>query len=830
MINYAELLEDGDDKVIDPREIFMTLDRDQRFAFPRDIQTEVMNAWFDDRDRADTIIKLNVGSGKTLVGLLLLQSSLNEGIGPAIYVCPDRQLASQVMDEARLLGVHFTSDPGSAEYTAGECICITTIHKIFNGKSVFGVGAEGVKLEIGTIVVDDAHACVGTMSEQFRIDVPFGHPAYLPIFRLFTDCLEQQNYSTFLDLRDRYPNTVMEVPFWQWQKKEHDVLQVLHEHKDCEYKGKNELQFSYPLLGNVIGQCRCFIGSEAIEIEPPCLPVDMVRAFSVSKRRIYMTATLSDDTVLVTHFGADPAGLGDPIVPSSSQSLGDRMVLIPQELNPNLTFEDVKDVLVRLKKKTNVVVIVPSRAAAGRWEEDADQVLVGSSVVGGIARLRTQRAGLTVLINRYDGIDLPNNACRVLAIFDLPEMTSFREKQDNAVLANSDATLRRQMQRIEQGMGRGIRSNDDYCAVILYGAKLTSRLRSPGGRAMLTNATQLQMELSQNLARRMKGASIDQIEEVIGHCLARKPEWVSASKKVGLRARPDARQNLDEVAVATRSAFDHARHGDHAKAASVLQDAANASVDPNEQAWLKVRLAEVTHQTDASEAQKILLHASRSNPSVIKPVQGVSYHRLAPPEGKQAAAVQTHHAKYLEAPDRILGTESLIDDLVFGEDRTSQFEAAIQELGRVMGATSQRPEQEYRVGPDNLWAFPDGSYFVVECKSGATSRSGISKSDLGQLQQSISWFTEQYPKVTSMTPILIHPLRTISENAAYVPGIRVITATQLQKIKQSLREFGRSLGNASIFNDVTRLSQLISAQSFTPSSFLEAYTISMKDR
>ncbi|WP_234705008.1 hypothetical protein [Sinorhizobium meliloti] len=45
MVNFEDLLDDDEAPVIDPRDIFLTLNRDKRFAFPRDIQTEVMKAW-----------------------------------------------------------------------------------------------------------------------------------------------------------------------------------------------------------------------------------------------------------------------------------------------------------------------------------------------------------------------------------------------------------------------------------------------------------------------------------------------------------------------------------------------------------------------------------------------------------------------------------------------------------------------------------------------------------------------------------------------------------------------------------------------------------------
>jgi hypothetical protein len=57
-IKFDELLDDGDEAaVIDPRDIFLTLNRDKKFAFPRDIQTEVMKAWFELRNNPDTEIE-----------------------------------------------------------------------------------------------------------------------------------------------------------------------------------------------------------------------------------------------------------------------------------------------------------------------------------------------------------------------------------------------------------------------------------------------------------------------------------------------------------------------------------------------------------------------------------------------------------------------------------------------------------------------------------------------------------------------------------------------------------------------------------------------------
>lgn len=212
------MLDDDEVPVTDPRDVFLTLDRDKRFAFPRDIQTEVMKAWYVVRDQRDTIIKLNVGSGKTVVGLLLLQSSLNEGKGPALYVCPDKQLVSQVTEEAHDLGIEVVEDPRDAAFVAGQKICVTTVHKLFDGRSVFGV--ETVKIPLGTVIVDDAHACIATISEQFRITLPNNHEVYGKILKAVAAELKIQSPSRYLELEEGDPRAKMEVPFWAWKDKQ----------------------------------------------------------------------------------------------------------------------------------------------------------------------------------------------------------------------------------------------------------------------------------------------------------------------------------------------------------------------------------------------------------------------------------------------------------------------------------------------------------------------------------------------------------------------------------------------------------------------------------
>ena len=120
----------------EPRRIFSALPaKAPKYSYPRDVQSEVWEQWHGRRNQKDLVVKMNTGGGKTVVGVVLLRSCLNEGFGPAVYVTPDPYLANQVQDEATALGIETTDDPQSSRFRAGKAVLVTYIHKLVNGLS-----------------------------------------------------------------------------------------------------------------------------------------------------------------------------------------------------------------------------------------------------------------------------------------------------------------------------------------------------------------------------------------------------------------------------------------------------------------------------------------------------------------------------------------------------------------------------------------------------------------------------------------------------------------------------------------------------------------------
>ncbi len=125
-LDFGKLGGGSVNSVLPPREIFNLLTtKEKKYQYPRDVQSEVWDRWFSHREDRDVVIKMNTGGGKTVVGLLILKSSLNEGIRPAVYIVPDNYLVKQVEKEARALGIKTTTNLDSPGFITGKEILVT---------------------------------------------------------------------------------------------------------------------------------------------------------------------------------------------------------------------------------------------------------------------------------------------------------------------------------------------------------------------------------------------------------------------------------------------------------------------------------------------------------------------------------------------------------------------------------------------------------------------------------------------------------------------------------------------------------------------------------
>ena len=810
------------DTVTDPQKLFQALPaKNKKYAYLRDVQGDVLGKWFSAPKQKDTVIKMNTGSGKTTVGLLLLKSSINEGVHPAAYFAPDKYLCSQVEAEAKALGLKFTSEPRSPEFLTGKAILIADIRVLFNGNSKFGVGVQEIAL--GTVVIDDVHACLATVEGQFTVQIDRAEPAFQPLLDLFGDDLRTQSETSAQEIIDNTGRSLVQVPFWAWQDKITSVVSILNKHLSS-----NEATFQFPLIKEDIAACNCFFVPARVEISSRCLPSDVIPSFQKAGRRIYMTATLADDSILVSDLGVDEKAISKPITPKTASDLGERMILVPQEINTNIFDQHIKAFVASYAASQNVAVIVPSNSRANFWADVATpgMILTASNLEQGVDKLRKTKGNLAVLVNKYEGIDLPDDACRILILDGVPDTRRMIDAYEQSTLSDSQRYLRGQVQRIEQGMGRGIRSNEDYCVVILMGLRLLGVLYAQGAVQHFSPATKKQLELSRLVAQQIAEKGLNALAEPINDVLGRNAGWIAAAKNALIDVTYPAEGAVDQILSSQRQAYEAFRRLKYAEAAEILQAATNISNEEAVKGWLMEQSAAALHRADKVGSQTRLAAAGDRNKRVTKPIGGVAYKKIDTQGVEQAQLAREFlMAQYKSGNALVIGVNSMLEHLVFDEFGTDDFEESLMMVGRHIGFKSQRPEKEKTAKLDVLWAIGNQRYILFPCKSGAVSIE-ISKHYADQVSGNMNWFVQTYGQGCVGTPVIVHPSAVLDKSAYAPDNTRVIDKGALTKLRAAVLSFASGVKDA--FDSPSHLKAHLNANKLMAAQFLESFTLLIK--
>lgn len=235
-------------KPLEPSSIYDSLDRESDKGPLRPAQLAILEEWHSHRrNQNDIIVKLHTGQGKTLIGLLIAQSKLNEGVGPAVYLCPNNFLIDQTCVQARQFGITVakadTELPSS--FIDSQAILVTSVQKLFNGLTKFGIGTKS--LTVPTIIMDDAHACIDAIRDACTIRLVSTSNPYAELLALFEHELQNQGMGTFADIKRGNHDAILPIPYWEWVDKSPEVAGIL-----SKYQDSNDIKFAWPLLKDVL--------------------------------------------------------------------------------------------------------------------------------------------------------------------------------------------------------------------------------------------------------------------------------------------------------------------------------------------------------------------------------------------------------------------------------------------------------------------------------------------------------------------------------------------------------------------------------------------------
>ena len=231
------------------------------------------------------------------------------------------------------------------------------------------------------------------------------------------------------------------------------------------------------------------------------------------------------------------------------------------------------------------------------------------------------------------------------------------------------------------------------------------------------------------------------------------------------------------------------------------------------------------HPVDPVRAQQQQVSALDDNPALLRPKQGIAYMRLKGRAGEQAEAAAAYmRGHYPAGSDLLIAVNAILENLAFDTDpaRVDPFEQAVADLGTHLGFVTQRPERDYKRGPDDLWAFGGQSYAVIECKSAAVT-DFIRKTDLDQLSGSLSWFRDEYEPPATALAVMIRRSNKPHRSGAAPFGCRIITAETLPSLREAVRGWATALAGGDHYRNPDAVREQLAVRKLNGRNAIEGY-------
>ena len=796
------------EKKVNPIDIYETVDRKSDTGPLRPAQTEILESWYNQRkEERDLIVKLHTGEGKTLVGLLILQSVINSNEGPCLYVCPNIYLVSQVCAEAEKFGIGYCTIGKEGipnDFISGEKILITHAQKLFNGLSIFGINNSFTK--VGTIILDDSHTCIDTIKDAFSISIDKKENTnlYNSLVSLFEDDLREQGEGSFLDITYGNYDTLLTVPYWSWYDKKSEVLEILSKHN-----GDNQVKFSWPLLKDSIEHYTCYITSSKIEISPYYPNVNDFPTFSKAQHRILMSATTQDDSFFIKGLDFNINSVQNPLVTTRQKWSGEKMIIVPSLIHDNLDRDLIVTKFSQASFKSfGSVALVPSTRKAHQYKAAGAVIADSQNIVEEIDKIKNKNfEKLLVINNRYDGIDLPDEDCRILIIDSIPYFNSLSDRYEEVCRPSSEIMNKRIAQKIEQGLGRGVRGEKDYCVIIIIGSDLVKFIRSIDSRKYFSAQTKKQIDIGLSIAEMTKE---DEAEENQNHfnivlSLVKQSVDRDESWKQYYVDEMDSiidyttKSSLYEKLAIEREIEKDFLLNDYESACEKLQEYIDKYCsDELEKGWYLQQLARFYYKTNRIMSNDMQKAAFKNNNQLLKPKSGIAYKKVSYINQNRLAKVRDFLVQFQNYGELQLATNEILDNLSFGIN-SNKFESSLQKVGEMLGFISQRPDKDIRKGPDNLWCGVENHYFIFECKNEVSdNREEINKHEAGQMNSHCAWFKSEYGDNVSVSRFLIIPTKNLSYQADFEHDVKIIRKGKMRDLKRNIKHFIDNLHSYSL--------------------------------
>jgi hypothetical protein len=460
-----------------PEELFYALSgRSSTHGYLRGPQQDVLREYAEAHlTESDVAFELPTGTGKTVVGLLIAEWQRHTGKKCA-YLCLTNQLAGQVLNEAQRLGISCADLRGKREtrnaseegrYRTGEAVAVTTYSNLFN--------INPVLKECDFFVFDDAHGAENYVADTWTItaDVYQDEALYNSLLAALRPGLTGTQVRAILD-RSGIPS--VEIADRQGHP---ECLSGIVEVLDAA--NAESPIFSWRLSRNRVHACLFLVSPSEITIRPIVPPTHTHAPFADAKQRIYMSATLGGESDLQRAYGIEKLG----IIRAKSRQWGRRYVFVPGiHTTEDVAFQVVGGLWDAMPTR-RAVMLAPSERGMNRTMDELEQRIsnkptrVGADdIANTMDRFINRTDAILALAGRYDGLDLPDEQCRLLILSDSPGAINPLERHLSQHWKMGPVLGKRERTRLIQGMGRCTRNATDFAIIIWLGQSLVNAAAS----------------------------------------------------------------------------------------------------------------------------------------------------------------------------------------------------------------------------------------------------------------------------------------------------------------------------------------------------------------
>ena len=693
-------------------------------------QGDVIRSYADKHtETADLALELPTGTGKTLPGLLIGEWVRRKGEGPVLYATPTTQLAKQVAKTAKregipvalLIGKHDDWDStDEMAVEAGEMIGLTTYSSIFNTRPYVPVPR--------LLIFDDAHAGEQFVGHKHGVDIRRSRDetAYLSVLTALKPFLSGLQFQRLVGNPDPGSHHAVRliVP-----AVDREALAVLD---STLAKLGRPHKYDHAMIRAGIDASLVYLSYSGIQIRPMIPPTSENRVFAQAKQRIYLSATLGAGGELERAFGRTSI-VRMPLKSKTAPRSGRRLFVFPDLVAGGDSLALTK----RIVALTNKALVLSQETVERAKDAAAQFAGEGVPVLGreeleseGLQAFAKSMTGVLGLANRYDGMDLPDDVCRIVVLDGKPEAVGLQERFLSERAEANSALLERIRTRIVQGAGRSTRGPNDFAVVVIRGADLTKYFARPENIAALEPELQAEVQFGWENSR---GVSADDVVENVDTFLEHDEDWRTVGEEKvaefledAKKVEPAAAEPLGKAAPLEVEAWQLAFAGDWVAASEKLQEAVTQVGSEATRGyrglllyiagvWMHLGAKDETQRGKGRELIRDAGMAAKRGTWLreMMPLPGAPDADLAPMD---VVAVNNIVARLRgKLKTGALRAELVEMQAALAQDEAKRYERGLTVLGSFLGASAEKPKGQARA--DSAWEWGTAMWMTVEAKS-----------------------------------------------------------------------------------------------------------------